>query len=345
MELTADIMSGVYTGKLPGISDLAEKYGVNPLTISRALDDLEQRGLIEKKSRVGTFVKPEIRIGLLYFSDHQMRPDEPKSLLIFNNLHRGIKDALKDKRASFEVYYCTVEDIKQLDIIKQSCDALIVVSTLNVKDEHFRLLDGIVWMRAMGAPQSQCRASHVTYENDAIGKIAAEWLLEQGCDKCFYVGTDANYLMRRRFEVFRACLQEQGIEAGQIEADVNRMPLGEVVENARKSLAGIVKDIERGKTGIFLAADIYATPFYQMLYSFGLQPQKDIKIISCNNNDYYLNGLFPKLPSIDIRMYEVGKRAAEMLLTEKAELCEKVILQPKLDIPGRELVYPASINF
>lgn len=72
-ELRAEIASGAYSGakKLPSESQLVARFGASRPTIIRALHDLQQEGLIERRAGSGSFVRqqttaPETRIlGLL----------------------------------------------------------------------------------------------------------------------------------------------------------------------------------------------------------------------------------------------------------------------------------------
>src|SRR5688500_3822991 len=55
--LRAAIASGELAGKLPGERALAERFGVNAKTLSKALTDLAAEGLLERSIGRGTYVK------------------------------------------------------------------------------------------------------------------------------------------------------------------------------------------------------------------------------------------------------------------------------------------------
>lgn len=57
--LKTDIQNGVYetTRRLPTEDELAEKYQVSRITVRRAVSDLVEEGLVEKKQGKGTFIR------------------------------------------------------------------------------------------------------------------------------------------------------------------------------------------------------------------------------------------------------------------------------------------------
>ncbi len=61
--LRAEIASGTYqrSGKLPSEPQLVERFGVSRPTVARALRDLQNEGLIERRAGSGTFVRPQAR--------------------------------------------------------------------------------------------------------------------------------------------------------------------------------------------------------------------------------------------------------------------------------------------
>jgi len=58
-ELRNDIATGLYskTGKLPSEAQLVERFGVSRPTAARALRELQEDGLIERRAGSGSFVK------------------------------------------------------------------------------------------------------------------------------------------------------------------------------------------------------------------------------------------------------------------------------------------------
>jgi GntR family transcriptional regulator len=55
------------TGRLPTEEQLAKRYGVSLITVREALRSLEQEGMIIRRRRFGTFVRPEV------YNDHELQ--------------------------------------------------------------------------------------------------------------------------------------------------------------------------------------------------------------------------------------------------------------------------------
>ena len=58
-ELLAEIASGKYapSGRLPSEAQLVDRFGVSRPTVSRALRDLQECGLVERRVGSGSFVR------------------------------------------------------------------------------------------------------------------------------------------------------------------------------------------------------------------------------------------------------------------------------------------------
>ena len=325
--IASAVRSGVYTEKMPGVAQLAHEYSANPLTVRRALDDLVGMGLVEKRPRVGTFVKHKRRIAVLFYNRDTRQANKALSLSVFGTVLRGIESYMDKQGIAVQTHLVSPEQKDIINKLKQDVDGFIVLTALNIKEKDFELFSDIRWVRAMGGIHTYTPTGHVTYDNNAVGHYAADNLIEQGCKEFIYYGSATNYLFKNRLDTFKSRIEASGnYKFHHIEIDVNTMSPAEIME---RSVVVFNNLTVSGSTGMFLSADMYATPVYQVLYSMGIQPLRDIKIVSCDNNSYYLNGLHPQPPSIDIRMFDVGARAADMLHTPGAKM-EKVILTPEL---------------
>jgi DNA-binding LacI/PurR family transcriptional regulator len=342
--LTIAVRTGLYTEKMPGITQLAHKYSVNPLTVRRALDDLVELGLVEKRPRVGTFVKYKRRIAVLFYNrdirSENKIPTQSGFGAIFGTVLRGIEDYFGQKGVAVQTHLVSPEQKDVIEKLKQDVDGFIVLTALNIKEKDFEILSDVRWVRAMGGIHTFTPSGHVTYDNDAVGRFAADNLIEQGCKEFIYYGSATNYLFKTRLKMFKSRIEERGnYNFHHIEIDVNTMSPAEIMERSINAFKQLI--VPGNSTGLFLSADMYATPVYQVLYSMGIQPIRDLQIVSCDNNSYYLNGLHPQPPSIDIRMFDIGARAAEMVYTPGAKM-EKVILMPELSVQSIELEMAVS---
>jgi DNA-binding LacI/PurR family transcriptional regulator len=66
--------------------------------------------------------------------------------------------------------------------------------------------------------------------------------------------------------------------------------------------------------GLFVACDRTTAELYPVLARHGLQVGRDIKIVSCDNEQIRLSALHPRPASIDIGAEEIGFRSVVRLL-------------------------------
>ena len=132
----------------------------------------------------------------------------------------------------------------------------------------------------------------------------------QDCKHFIYLGGNDKKIFQERFLEFSNRLKDFEYQSESIFASYE-MEVNELAELLKENIQKMYFGPE---TGIFIVADRYAIVLYQILYSLGIHPERDIKIISCDNNDYHLRGLFPRPPVVDIKMDTIGNLAAEMLV-------------------------------
>ena len=67
-------------------------------------------------------------------------------------------------------------------------------------------------------------------------------------------------------------------------------------------------------TGLFIDQDALTSQAYPLLLERGIQPGRDVIIVSCDNEDIRLSALYPRPASIDVGTRELGMRAVQRLL-------------------------------
>ncbi len=325
---------GIYTGKLPGVTKLAEELEVNPLTVSRALDTLYKEGIVDKKSRVGTFVMNKKRLALLAFeAKGELNNDHGFNVpSIYHAMLDGLETATGRHQISVMPYSTRVNDTDFINFIKREVDGVLVLLGGATEAEVEAALSGIPWVKIMGEASYPVRANVVSYDNKVIGSIAADWLVAHDCDEYYYFGGNTKPLFKERLNMFQARMQTHGKAGCHLDIDIAVYKLEELLKLARTEFEKII--VPGKKIGLFLSADIYCVPIYQLLYSMGHTPGQDIPIISCNNNKLALRGLYPPPAVIDIRMTDIGSRAVDLLMSmindKKSYRGEHIVLTPQI---------------
>ena len=72
-------------------------------------------------------------------------------------------------------------------------------------------------------------------------------------------------------------------------------------------------------SGIFVACDQHLPLVFQALRRSGLEPQRDVALIGCNNDPATLAQMSPRPASVDLRLELAGWRAAEQLVRRLRE--------------------------
>ncbi len=181
---------------------------------------------------------------------------------------------------------------------------------------HFDLPS--VWV--MGSPPLAFTGDHVQVDHLLTGQLAAQYLLDQGHSSCIYLGTGLGTPFSTfgyRGDAFRFHIERSGgvvhmaIDPGLIR--VSKQANSADPRCIAAHLARLLKVTPR-PTALFLQADLFAPGVYAALAELGVRPQRDLAVVTCNNEPTYLRKLWPQPTVIDIRAEEISARAVETLL-------------------------------
>ena len=322
-EIAKAVYEGIYCGQLPAVAVLAKKFRANPITIRKALNSLEKTGLIEKRERVGSFVKHMKRLAVIS-NQYPEKPEEHSlnTNTIYAPLIKGIEsEAMRENYSLIQLVYSHGKTFETK--LKNEVDGCICQTECPA-------IKGLPMIQVMGLP-NHSDMPQITYNNSVIGTMAAEYLIERDCQRFIYFGHANSPLFFERMGYFKRKVDATEKEFIHIYADIATMNAGEILEVARTRFNEIFKD-KSIRTGIHISADIFAVAVYQALYGTGLEPVIDVPVISCNNNPQLLHGLHPCPPSIDVRMTEIGEQSVRALLKilsgNTKKLLKSTILTP-----------------
>lgn len=190
-------------------------------------------------------------------------------------------------------------------------------------------------------------ADHVTPSGVITGELAANYLLKRGRRCCAalgpYIYTDGRHTVigGDRFVSFVETVRAAGGRAVTlIEPDITPRP--ETSSEQRDELMD--RQIRRlakanpRPTGLFLWATEMVPAAYRCLREQGVEPGRDIDVVTCNLERPFLAAVEPKPAVVDIREGYIGKRAVEMLLwriRNPDAPVEKIVVAPQLLEPGK----------
>ena len=181
----------------------------------------------------------------------------------------------------------------------------------------------------------------VSPDNFKVGTMAARYLVDRKHQRIAAIHCDPVHL---GFDT-----RVQGFETAARESDIFFKtlvdPEGRAVNIDRSTrddrqfdaLADQLLAVDGGMpTGLFVPRDALTICMYRALRRRGVEPGKDIEIVSCDNIPA-LDGLDPRPATIDVRPEEIGRRAVEQLLwhinTCEAPMSVNSMIDPVL-VPG-----------
>lgn len=153
-------------------------------------------------------------------------------------------------------------------------------------------------------------------DNEAIGRIAAEYLASRGHKHIALMNLTPDHLgYEARTRAFVEAAGAQGCEPRVIvEGQADNAPpfVAEFEEQAVKGLVAHYLALDPRPTGLFVPRDPLTVMVYHELRARGVEPGRDVDVISCNNEPV-LAGLDPRPATIDLRPDVIGRQAVEQL--------------------------------
>jgi DNA-binding LacI/PurR family transcriptional regulator len=176
----------------------------------------------------------------------------------------------------------------------------------------------IVW--AMGAHVGPLQIDHVTVDNMGVGYVAADYLLEQGCERPAVIcGLPPSWaFVRSRVSAFQyACFDAQRRSEvfvyGVSERDASLFPapvhVHATLDDAVRAFATRAPAFD----GLFALTDHQMTLLHPKLLEHGLAPGRSLRLISCDNERDRFIGLDAPPGTIDLNVGEIARRAIRRL--------------------------------
>ncbi|HEY1463551.1 MAG TPA: LacI family DNA-binding transcriptional regulator [Terriglobales bacterium] len=217
-------------------------------------------------------------------------------------------------------------------LLSRQVDGLIVASSQSAEQADF--FEGIrkrnVPLVLIDRPVEGVNASFVGGNNNAMGELATEHLIELGCRRIAHLRGPHLGIAEGRLEGFRDALERYGIP----------IPENFIVEAGYDDAAGYqaMKKLLEGPNipdGIFCFNDPVAIGAMKAIFESGRRVPEDIAIIGAGNV-HYSDALAVPLTTVDQGTREIGKLAAELMFeqisTKETPQARTVLVQPKLII-------------
>lgn len=156
----------------------------------------------------------------------------------------------------------------------------------------------------------------VSYDDTMVGRIAFNYLLSQNCKHMIMVSNQSSNSVFERVAVFKSACANKGITLTVLEKRLFVLHQNHqfVSTEEMQHLAPLLRQAPKSPIGLYLTHDAFAPLSYQIIRSCDMEPGREIKVVSVNNEKTFLETLDPKHASIDVHAYHIGKKAVEQLL-------------------------------
>ncbi|HUO09291.1 MAG TPA: LacI family DNA-binding transcriptional regulator [Phycisphaerae bacterium] len=194
-------------------------------------------------------------------------------------------------------------------------------------------------VRVMGWQLSVTDIDHVCPDHNAIGHLASQYLLEQGLTNLAYLTTQPTWdFAKQRAQGFMAGAEAAGISPTMYLQDNQSGPLGTygvntVREKELERLIDRMAETRKGRFGLFIFRDAETVHIYPLLRAKGLEPGRDVIVVSCDNEAIRLSALQPRPASIDLGAAEIAHLAVSRLsrrIQHKNEPPARILVSPRL---------------
>ncbi|MDB4516405.1 LacI family transcriptional regulator [Crocinitomicaceae bacterium] len=239
---------------------------------------------------------------------------------IMANVVHGIEEALAANGMSMVHGAVGLKRPLPPIVAKGGVDGVIVWPHLDdVSPEAMEILRSYDVVYVMSGANERLAADRVRVNHGKVGRLAVKYLASKGCQTLAYVTPSS--LMSRinlcdRWAAFSALAEEHGLSARQCVIEQSHFDLLETDRDRdlliHKTLKTFLAQGER-PTGMFVTCDALTAKLYPILKSLGIRIDRDLEIISCNNETSLLAGLDPRPISIDIQPEQIGRKAVEQL--------------------------------
>jgi LacI family transcriptional regulator len=227
------------------------------------------------------------------------------------------------KQNGIKVLLDEMPDLTEISsvILDREVDGAIVFladeAPLNVLAELHQHVP-IVW--AMGGHAGPLPVDHVSENNLAIGYLAHQYLHGKGCrHTAFLTLVPHKRNARQRGQALAGAAADSGQRARALlltDDPIIASPYGgdAITAKGLPELIEAFAAMSPRPDGLFIDRDSTTVRVYPLLQKHGIQPGRDVTIVSCDNEEVALSALSPRPASIDLGTDELGGRIVRRLL-------------------------------
>ena len=242
-------------------------------------------------------------IALLHF-----RKATSISSTVLSCVHR----MLAERNLNLIFAHCTSTDELPHAVRSGNIDGILGYGTFpsEAVDRSLRRIPA-VWMMSRDDRGQDPWGDRVKPDHEAIGRLAAEHLIDRGHDRIAFLNPDAGFnVYRDRCNAFRLAAESAGRpitlhEVSGVSEDFNR---------AGEQLVEQWRTTAPRAAGMFVPVDRVTLFVHRHLERRGIVVGRDVDLVSCDNEKELLSLMHPQPPSIDLNREMIARLAVERLL-------------------------------
>ena len=250
-----------------------------------------------------------------------------------SRLHCGLELGLKDHQMN--ILLSTVSSIKDIPpaISKGDVCGIVVFGEEPLNTQVRLKIREIPSVWCLTAPENEPQwCDRVGVDNDAIGRIAAEYFVAKGHRKVAFlsplaINPSSNEIKKsychtaQKLGTSTSIFVEDSADYGQFDECVSK-------------LVGRLLDSPERPTAVFVPSDMIAQLVYKSLLIRELRPGKDLEVMCSTYDTDNLVGLHPSPGALDIGVEVIALRTVEQLMYRihhpKGESMMRLLVEPKL---------------
>lgn len=341
-DLIADIKKLKPNERLPSRTELVKKFKVTRTTIDRAISELIGEGYLYSRDGSGTYVNS------ITGQDKPIRNNSPNVVSwgvilpdITRDTYPGILRGVEDvaNRNGINVIICNTDNNAEKQSaylykqIETGVNGIVIVPAITGENDlapFKKLQEKKIPFVFVNRGINGIEAPHIASNNFYGSYLATRHLIQMGYQNIAFVSRPLYSSSSERYQGYLSALTEAGIEPNE-----NMVIYEDSFEIERPGYESTKKVLlqKPAPDAIFAFNDVIAQGAYDAIVEKNLYVGDDIGLVGYD--DTHLCERLPvKLTSIKFKTYEIGFKAAELLLGiingEAISKNKTVILQPEL---------------
>ncbi len=302
------------------IKDIAEKLGISTSTVSRALKDhpdisKKTRQAVQELSKLLGYKPNLIALNLKNSRTNTIGLIVPEiQHFFFSTIINGIEEVAYQNNYNVLVVQSNESYLREVlntqTLLANRVDGMLVSFAKETKDfSHFQqVIDNEIPMVFYDRVLDDFHADSVMVDDYSGAYNAVNHLINKGCKRiACYTSPQNLILSQKRVEGYKNALLHHNIAF-----DSNLLYACDTYEAAMKISTSILKKVDR-PDGIFCVNDLTAVGVIKVARKLNLNIPNDLKVIGFENSKS-AEICEPELSSVDQFGYELGKKAASILL-------------------------------